>query len=50
MKETFTKLMKSNPIIAAVKDIDNLDHAVRSDCRIIFLLCGNIFNLKEIVE
>lgn len=50
MKETFSKLMKSEPIIAAVKDLDNLDRAVESDCTIIFLLCGNIFNLKKIVQ
>ncbi len=50
MKETFLKLMKTEPVIAAVKDLENLDCAVNSDCTIIFLLCGNIFNLKEIVE
>lgn len=37
-----------NPIIAAVSDLDNLDIALNSPCEIIFLLTGNIFNLKEI--
>ena len=50
MKETFTKKLKSNPVIAAVKDVEKLDGALESDCEIIFLLCGNIFNLKAIVE
>lgn len=50
MKETFTKKLKFNPVIAAVKDVEKLDGALESDCEIIFLLCGNIFNLKAIVE
>lgn len=42
--------MKKNPIIAAVKNPDNLDCALESDCDIIFLLCGSIFNIKDSVE
>lgn len=37
-----------NPVIAAVQDLDKLDEALNSPCEIIFLLSGNIFNLKEI--
>lgn len=37
-----------NPIIASVKDLNNLDMALDSPCEVIFLLSGNIFNLKEI--
>lgn len=50
MKEIFSCKMAENPIIAAVKDINNMKDAVESDCTIIFLLCGNIFNLKENVK
>lgn len=50
MKQIFNDKLKKNPIIAAVKDLDNLDAALNSDCEVIFLLCGTIFNLKEIVE
>lgn len=50
MKETFSRLMKSEPVIATVKDLDNLDSAINSKCTVIFLLCGNIFNLKGIVQ
>lgn len=42
--------MKSEPIIATVKNLENLDCAIESKCTVIFLLCGNIFNLKEIVN
>lgn len=38
------------PIIASIKDLDNLEFALNSPCRNIFLLAGNIFNLKEISQ
>lgn len=47
MKEVFAEKMKKNPIIAGVKDISKVDDALKSDCEIVFLLCGSIFNLKE---
>ncbi len=50
MKEIFSAKMKNNPIIAGVKDLANLDDALRSDCDIIFLLCGTIFDLKDTVN
>lgn len=50
MKKQFADRMKKNPVIAGVKDIDNLDDALNSDCEIIFLLCGSIFNLEEAVK
>ncbi len=50
MTKKFSDYMIDNPIIAGIKDINNLDDAVNSDCKIIFLLCGSIFNLKEAVE
>ena len=50
MKNTFTEKMKKNPIIAAVKDLDNLDTALKSECNIIFLLCGSIFNIRDAVD
>lgn len=50
MKEVFSAKLKKNPIIAGVKDIANLDDALNSECDIIFLLCGTIFDLKNTVE
>lgn len=37
-----------NPIIAAIKDLNDLESALECPAEIIFLLTGNIFNLKEI--
>ncbi len=50
MKNLFENTMKKNPIIAAVKDLKNLDSALNSDCEIIFLLCGSIFDIKSTVK
>lgn len=50
MKQIFADKMKSNPIIAGVKDIARFDDALASDCEIVFLLCGTIFDLKETVD
>ena len=50
MKENFTEKLKTNPVIAAVKDTEKLEDALNSECEVVFLLCGNIFNLKSIVE
>ena len=50
VKELFTSKIKKNPIIAGIKDINNLDDALKSDCEIIFLLSGTIFDLKDTVN
>ncbi len=49
MKNIFVSSLKRNPIIAGVKDVSELQNALDSECEVIFLLCGNIFNLKECV-
>lgn len=45
----FYSKIQDNPIVAAVNDIKELELALESDCEIIFLLTGSIFNLKDIV-
>lgn len=50
MGDVFFNKIHLNPIIAAVGDIEKLDNAINSPCEIIFLLTGNIFNLKDIVK
>ena len=43
--------IESNPVIAAVKDMDSLHKAVKIDSvRIIFILFGNICNIQNIVD
>ncbi|NMA86995.1 MAG: glycerol-3-phosphate responsive antiterminator [Tissierellia bacterium] len=47
---SFFEKIEANPIIAAVNDLERLDEALDSPCESIFLLTGNIFNLKEIAH
>ena len=39
-----------NPIIAAVKNEEQLETAIHTDCSIIFFLFGNICNISELVK
>ncbi|SET28806.1 glycerol uptake operon antiterminator [Natronincola peptidivorans] len=50
MIKHFFHKAQDNPIIAAVNDLDKLQMAIESPSEIIFLLVGNILNLKEIVD
>lgn len=50
MKQHLYDTLARNPVIAAVKDEQSLEAALASPSEIIFLLCGNIFNLQGIVE
>lgn len=44
------ELLADAPVIAAVKDDSDLERALESECRVVFLLYGNILNIKDLVE
>lgn len=44
------QIFEANPIIAAVKDEQQLEKALASNCDILFFLFGNICNIKELVS
>ena len=50
MKCRFIEYLSINPIIAAVNNLNKLEKAIVSNSKIIFLLVGDIFNLKEMIE
>lgn len=50
MGKIFYDSVQDNPIIAAIHNVNDLNLAIDTDCEIIFLLTGNIFNLKDVVE
>lgn len=50
MKNMLTEKLNKSPVIAGVKNIESFEDALNSSCDIIFLLCGNIFNLKDLVK
>lgn len=43
-------MFQENPIIASVRDPKDIHEAVASDCQIIFLLSGNVYNLETLVD
>ncbi len=50
MGNLLTQCLVEYPIIAAIKSVDKLDEALQSSVEIIFLLTGDVFNLKDMVE
>lgn len=51
MKQKFYDMIESNPVIAAVKDIDGLETCCQlEDIKVVFILFGDICNISEIVK
>ncbi|PKH20886.1 hypothetical protein CIG19_17000 [Enterobacterales bacterium CwR94] len=44
------ELLKSRPVVAAVKDSAGLDAALASECQVVSLLFGNITNIGRLVQ
>lgn len=44
------ELLEISPVIAAVKSEEGLDHALESDCQVVFLLFGSICDIDQLVE
>ncbi len=49
-RKDLLEIIADSPVIAAVKDEEGLDKSLKTDCRIIFILYGNICSLTTIVE
>lgn len=51
MKQRFYDMIESNPVIAAVKDLEGLEKCCQlEDIKVIFILFGDICNVHEIVR
>ncbi len=48
--ENLENILSENPIIAAVKDSPGLEKALETDCRMIFLLYGDVCTVGKLVE
>lgn len=44
------QLLIENPVIAAIRNEENLEKAIHSSALIVFVLYGNIINIKQICE
>ena len=50
MIERFRELLEDCPVIAAVKDMDGLRQCCTSECKIVFILFGDVCSIGEIVK
>lgn len=50
MGHNFYSVIEDNPIIAAINNVKQMDEAIKSPCKIVFLLTGDILNIEEIVR
>ena len=48
--KTLLEQIQINPVIAAVCNEDELKHALNSDCRVVFLLMGNVLDIGELTR
>ncbi|MCG8570759.1 MAG: glycerol-3-phosphate responsive antiterminator [Spirochaetes bacterium] len=44
------ELLKENPIIAGIKDNKGLEKVLKSRCKLVFILYGNVLNIADIVR
>ncbi|MGL5647667.1 MAG: glycerol-3-phosphate responsive antiterminator [Clostridium sp.] len=44
----FRRILEDNPIVAAVKDMKQLDNALKTDVNVIFVLFGNVLDVVTI--
>lgn len=45
----FYELLDACPVIAAAKNEESLHHSLDADCRVVFVLYGNVANIPDIV-
>ncbi|MCR1897694.1 glycerol-3-phosphate responsive antiterminator [Irregularibacter muris] len=50
MNNKFFDNLNTNPIIGAINNMEEAERAIHSPCNIVFLLHGDIFNIKHIVD
>ena len=50
MKNEFYDALFEFPTVAAIKDVDGLDFALKSDVKVVFVLFGDICNIESIVK
>ena len=49
-REELCSLLKEYPVIAAVKDEKGLEECIFANCRVVFILYGNVMNICRIVK
>ncbi|WFA08382.1 glycerol-3-phosphate responsive antiterminator [Tissierella sp. Yu-01] len=50
MTRNFFTEINDNPIIAAINDLEKIEDVIKSPCKIVFLLMGDILNIGETIK
>lgn len=50
MRHPLIRLMEQNPVVPALKDADHLQDCLGCDCGVVFVLCGDILNIDDIIR
>ena len=50
MRHPLVRIMEQNPVVPALKDPTHLDECLRCPSGVVFVLCGDILNVGEIVH
>ena len=50
MKTDVLSLLVENPVVAAVRSEDQIDAAIKSSCKVVFLLFGDLCNVADSVK
>ncbi|MGN0464790.1 MAG: glycerol-3-phosphate responsive antiterminator [Lachnospiraceae bacterium] len=50
MKKEYQEIFEDFPIIMAIRDEEALEESLQADCKIVFILYGNVCNIKDIVQ
>lgn len=48
-RQALAELLEASPVVAALKDEAGIDACLRSECKVVFILFGNLMNIAEIV-
>ncbi len=50
MISDFNSILQDNPVIASIKDDEGLKKVLETECKIVFILYGDILNIASIVQ
>ena len=50
MRHPLIRLMEQNPVVPALKDADRLGDVLSCPCSVVFVLCGDILNIDDIIR
>ena len=49
MRHPLVRIMEQNPVVPALKDLSHLDECLRCPSGVVFVLCGDILNIDDII-